>query len=161
VSTATLAEIDKDFSHVMEPVYSYSDRILGEFLERLSPQSTVIVVSDHSFGYNRGGYGHTNLSEIPHGIILIKGPNIKKGHKIQRAHIFDVLPTILYIFDLPVAKDMDGKVLTEVFEKRTLDERPIRYIESYEGEEPREKGRRDKELDKKTLEELRALGYIK
>ncbi len=161
VTAKTLAEIDKDFSRVMEPVYSYSDRILGEFLEQLSSQSTMIVVSDHSFGFNRGGYGHTNLPEIPHGIILIKGPHIKKGYRIQRAHIFDILPTILYIFDLPVAEDMDGRVLTEVFEKNILEERPIRYIESYEGETHIERGQRDKELDKKTLEELRALGYIK
>lgn len=161
VTAETLAEIDKDFSRVMEPVYSYSDRILGEFLERLSSQSTVIVVSDHGFGFNRGGYGHTNLPEIPHGIILIKGPNIKKGYHLQGAHIFDILPTILYIFDLPVAKDMDGKVLTEVFEKKILKERPVRYIESYEGETRIERGQKDRELDKKTLEELRALGYIK
>lgn len=161
VKPETLSEIDRDFSRVMEPVYSYSDRILGKFLERLSSQSTVIVVSDHSFGYYRGGYGHTNQPEIPHGIILIKGPNIKKGYHIQRAHIFDVLPTILYIFDLPVAEDMDGKVLTEVFEEKILKERPVRYIESYEGEPRIERGQRDKELDKKTLEELRALGYIK
>jgi predicted AlkP superfamily phosphohydrolase/phosphomutase len=161
VTAETLAEIDKDFSRVMEPVYSYSDRILGEFLERLSSQSTVIVVSDHSFGFNRGGYGHTNLPEIPHGIILIKGPNIKKGYHIQGAHIFDILPTILYIFDLPVANDVDGKVLTEVFEKKILEERPVRYIESYERETHIERGQKDRELDKKTLEELRALGYIK
>jgi predicted AlkP superfamily phosphohydrolase/phosphomutase len=161
VTAETLAEIDKDFSRVMEPVYSYSDRILGEFLERLSSQSTVIVVSDHCFGFYRGGYGHTNQPEIPHGIILIKGPDIKKGYHIQEAHIFDILPTILYIFELPVAKDMDGKVLTEVFEEKILNERPIRYIESYEGETPIERGQKDRELDKKTLEELRALGYIK
>jgi predicted AlkP superfamily phosphohydrolase/phosphomutase len=161
VTEETLAEIDKDFSRVMEPVYSYSDRILGAFLESLNSQSTVIVVSDHSFGFNRGGYGHTNLPEIPHGIILIKGPHIKESYHIQDAHIYDILPTILYIFDLPVARDMDGKVLTEVFEKKALDERPIQYIESYEGESRIERGQKDRELDKKTLEELRALGYIK
>ena len=161
VTEGTLAEIDKDFSRVMEPVYSYSDLILGKFLQRLNSQSTVIVVSDHSFGFNRGGYGHTNLPEIPHGIILIKGPRIKEDYHVQDAHIYDILPTILYIFDLPVARDMDGKVLTNVFEKKVLEERPIRYIESYEGEARIERGQKDSELDKKTLEELRALGYIK
>lgn len=161
VTSATLAQIDQDFSRVMEPVYSYSDRVLGKFLERLGPQSTVIVVSDHSFGYNKGGYGHTNLPEIPHGIILIKGPQIKKGHQIQDAHIYDIMPTVLYLFDLPIAEDMDGKVLTEVFDKKFLKERPIRFIKSYEDNTIKIRGKKDEALDKKTLEELRALGYIK
>ena len=56
---------------------------------------------------------------------------------------------------------MDGKVLTEVFEKKILEERPVRYIDSYEGATHIERGQKDRELDKKTLEELRALGYIK
>lgn len=161
VTSATLAQIDQDFSRVMKPIYSYSDRILGKFLERLGPQSTMIVVSDHSFGYNKGGYGHTNLPEVPHGIILIKGPHIKKGHQIQDAHIYDILPTVLHLFDLPVAEDMDGEVLTEVFKKKFLRERPIRFIKSYEDKTIRIKGKKDETLDKKMLEELRALGYIK
>ncbi|MBN1223241.1 MAG: alkaline phosphatase family protein, partial [Candidatus Aminicenantes bacterium] len=129
VTENTLTLIDKDFSRVMKPVYSYSDKILGKLLEQLSSQSTLIVVSDHSFGFNKGGYGHTNLPEIPHGIILIKGPNIKKDYLIRNACIYDIFPTILYLFDLPVGKDMDGKVLTEVFERQFLDSRPIRYID--------------------------------
>jgi predicted AlkP superfamily phosphohydrolase/phosphomutase len=161
VTSATLAQIDRDFSRVMKPIYAYSDRILGKFLERSGPQSTMIVVSDHSFGYNKGGYGHTNLAEIPHGIILIKGPHIKKGHQIQDAHIYDILPTVLYLFDLPVAEDMDGEVLTDVFDKKFLKERPIRFIKSYEDKTIRIKGKKDEALDKKMLEELRALGYIK
>lgn len=161
VTPVTLAQINEDFSRVMEPIYSYSDKILGKFLERLGSQSTIIVISDHSFGYNRGGYGHTNLPEIPHGVILIKGPNIKKGHQIKDAHIYDILPTVLYLFDLPVAEDMDGEVLTEVFDKKFLKERPIRFIKSYEDETKRINGKKDETLDKKKLEELRALGYIK
>ncbi len=58
ISKATLSMIDKDFSRVMKPFYDYADRILGKFLEMIDPQATLIVVSDHSFGYNKGGYGH-------------------------------------------------------------------------------------------------------
>jgi len=162
VSPETLAAIDRAFSQIMKPIYAYEDRILRKFLELMNSQTTLIVISDHGFGYNKGGYGHSDTPEIPHGIILIKGPHIKKGYQIKKAHIYDILPTLLYLFDLPVARDIDGQVLVEAFEEKFLKRQPIRYIDSYEGEvKIKKKQKRDEALDKKTLEELRALGYIK
>jgi hypothetical protein len=52
-------------------------------------------------------------------------------------------------------------VLKEVFTKKFLKSRSIRYIESYEGTSTLKRGKRDTELDKKMMEDLRALGYIK
>lgn len=162
VSPETLALIDRAFSQILRPTYAYSDTIVGRLLESIDSQTTVIVLSDHGFGFNKGGYGHSDTPEIPHGIILIKGPNIKKGYKIQNAHIYDILPTLLYLLDLPVGKDMDGRVLKEVFEQKFLNKRPIRHIKSYEGEvKIKTERKRDENIDKRTLEELRALGYIK
>lgn len=161
VSPETLASIDRAFSQILKPIYAYSDRILGKFLKLVNSQTTVIIVSDHGFGFHKGGYGHSDTPEIPHGIILIKGPHIKKGYKIKNAHIYDILPTLLYVFNLPIGKDIDGKVLEEAFSEKFLKKQPIRYIDSYEGEVKTKKGERDKILDQKTLEELRALGYIK
>jgi len=54
-------------------------------------------------------------------------------------------------FDLPVARDMDGNMFTEVFDKKILDERLIRYIKSCEEEGRIKRGPRDKKLDEKTL----------
>ena len=43
------------------------------------------------------------------------GKNIKKGVEIDNAGILDVTPTILYHQRLPVGKDMDGKILDDIF----------------------------------------------
>jgi len=164
LSQETLISLDQAFSKIVAPIYSYLDKILGKFLKLSNPEATFIIVSDHGFSFHKGGYGHSDMPQIPHGIILIKGPQIKKGYSIQKAHIYDILPTLLYLYDLPVARDMDGKVLTEAFEEKFLRQRPIRFIETYESakrEEKKELTKRDKELDKKKLEELRSLGYIK
>jgi len=161
ISPETLALIDRAYSEILRPIYTYSDRIIGKILKLTKSQATVIVVSDHGFGFHKGGYGHSDTPEIPHGIILVKGQHIKKGYQIKNAHIYDILPTLLYVFNLPIGKDMDGKVLEEVFDEKFLKKQPIRYIDTYEGEVKIEKGKRDKGLDKMTLEELRALGYIK
>ncbi|RMD86191.1 MAG: hypothetical protein D6808_03855, partial [Candidatus Dadabacteria bacterium] len=60
-----------------------------------------------------GWHGYHKL----HGIFLAKGPGIKKGVKIEGAKIYDIAPTILHIFGVPVPRDMDGRVLTELFEE--------------------------------------------
>jgi len=51
----------------------------------------------------------------PYGILIIYGRDIKKNYVISDAKIIDVAPTILRLYDIPIPKNMDGKVLTEVF----------------------------------------------
>lgn len=63
------------------------------------------------------------------GIFMIKGPSVKKGEVIENPKIIDITPTILYIMGLPIPKDMDGTVLTEVFEKSFLAENQMVYRE--------------------------------
>jgi predicted AlkP superfamily phosphohydrolase/phosphomutase len=58
---------------------------------------------------------HTGSHRL-NGIFLAHGPGIKKGHKIENAKIYDIAPTILHIFGLPIPNDMDGRVLMEIFE---------------------------------------------
>lgn len=49
------------------------------------------------------------------GILIACGPDLNQGLKIEGATIYDIAPTILHIFGLPVPKDMDGRVLKEIF----------------------------------------------
>lgn len=49
------------------------------------------------------------------GLFLAHGPNIKIGEKIEGTKIYDLAPTILHMFGVPIPKDMDGRVLTEIF----------------------------------------------
>jgi len=49
------------------------------------------------------------------GVFLAFGSGIQKNKKIENAKIYDIAPTILHIFGLPIPEDMDGKVLTNIF----------------------------------------------
>jgi len=49
------------------------------------------------------------------GIFLAYGPDIKKGYCLKISKIIDIAPTILYMFDTPIPKDMDGAILSEIF----------------------------------------------
>ena len=51
------------------------------------------------------------------GIFLAYGSGVKKGHKADSAKIHDLVPTILHIFGLPIPRDIDGRVLKEIFEE--------------------------------------------
>ncbi len=53
------------------------------------------------------------------GICIFQGPSIIKRARIQEADIYDLAPTILHILGLPVPKDMDGKILNELFKANT------------------------------------------
>lgn len=44
------------------------------------------------------------------------GPDIKRdGAKLAGLRIYDIAPTVLHMFGLPVPDDMDGRVLVEIF----------------------------------------------
>lgn len=97
------------------------------------------------------------------GVVIIAGKNIRKDVEINGASVLDITPTILYLMGLPVAKDMDGKVLTQAIEPSFLEKNPIRYIESYDKEEKRKEIPGKEEItpyDEELLKRLKALGYI-
>ena len=95
------------------------------------------------------------------GILVMKGKNIKRNTKIEHASVLDIVPTILYLKNLPVAHDMDGKVLQDAIENQYLSKHPIQFIETYESESV---AYYDKETDFSMTEELESrlkdLGYL-
>jgi predicted AlkP superfamily phosphohydrolase/phosphomutase len=52
-----------------------------------------------------------------HGLFALYGNGIKEGVNIKNFRILDLAPTILHMFGLPVPRDMDGKVLKEIFKE--------------------------------------------
>ena len=51
------------------------------------------------------------------GVLIAHGPDIDTGN-IREASIMDLAPTILHLFNCPIPRDMDGRVIKEIF-KRT------------------------------------------
>ncbi|MFA4662853.1 alkaline phosphatase family protein [Pyrococcus kukulkanii] len=91
-----------------------------------------------------------------YGIFLAYGSRIKKGHKIKGAKIYDIAPTLLHIFGLPIPNDMDGRVLMEIFEEDSeFAKREPKYVDpSYY-----EKRQEDEKL-KKAIRNLKLKGRI-
>jgi len=49
------------------------------------------------------------------GLFLISGSNIKRNFKLDDIEIYDIFPTILKIFGINCDKNIDGRILEEVF----------------------------------------------
>nr|QEK15897.1 phosphodiesterase [Thermococcus aciditolerans] len=93
----------------------------------------------------------------PEGILYISGKDIAETPEFKKVvTVFDIAPTILHIFGLPIPDDMDGRVLTEIFEKDSeFTRRKPKYVDpSYY-----EKKRQDEKL-KKAIKNLKLKGII-
>jgi len=96
------------------------------------------------------------------GIIIISGKHIRKSFEISEASVLDVTPTILALLNLPIGKDMDGKVIVEAIESRFLKEYPVTCIESWEEKNSSPEGitERDHQSDEDIRSKLAELGYL-
>ncbi len=95
-------------------------------------------------------------------LLIITGRHIRHNTQIKSATIYDITPTILYYLGLPVAKDMDGKVLVEAIEESYLKKNPVRYVETYETKDKENMVERPirSSDEEKIKERMRSLGYI-
>ncbi len=130
------------FQHVVENWYLYQDELLGRLLDKIDLETTALfILADHGFksGERRIRSEQTvdvqkaHLDHEKFGVFLAAGPHIKKGQTFDGASVLDITPTVLHYLGLSVAKDMDGKVLSQVFTADFMQDNPIRYVSSYEG----------------------------
>lgn len=68
------------------------------------------------------------------GFVLIAGPGATHRPNPTAAYVVDVVPTVLFAAGLPVARDMDGRILTDAFSDELLRRRAVSAIQTYEAE---------------------------
>lgn len=66
------------------------------------------------------------------GVFLLYGEGVRPGALLTDARLADVAPTLLYGLGFPVARDLDGKVLTSAFDQGFLTRHPLTVLPSYE-----------------------------
>lgn len=138
------------------------DKILAWIDHEISPKDAVVFqgrsVSTGRLFLNQELSGMHRLE----GVFLARGPGIRKGRRIKDASVMDIAPTVLHLLGLPAARDMGGRILTEIFAPGSPASRPLRRISTYQPDGPRQPRLPEKtEADEKILEELRTLGYIR
>ena len=119
--------------------YRAFDQVLGHILEHVDAETYLFIISDHgikplrefeeSHIYNHAAHQHdqgapiiahhdfADGDDVP-GLFIAAGPNIKKDLRLVGLPIsvFDIAPTILNIYGIEKPPQMQGRVMTEIFE---------------------------------------------
>ncbi|MCC6408991.1 MAG: alkaline phosphatase family protein [Planctomycetes bacterium] len=142
---------------IVPAIYRHDDAYLAGLLPKFDANTVVIVVSDHGFkasgklpglttevDYNAVGIARTEELDDPvnvgqsgvhdlDGIFIAAGGPILKGAALkEKATVLDVAPTVLALLGLPVAKNMPGRVLSELIDPAFLARYPVTFIDAYE-----------------------------
>jgi len=150
------------FGQVVPETYRMADRFIGSVLARMQPEDTLLIASDHGFGFSEERGKYTHLRGQPPGVLYALGREFLSGKVIADADIYDVAPTLFRICGLPPALEMPGSCLEDILtpefqrEHPPLDPIPTYGTPRSSAEAPE----RSRDLDKKVTEHLRALGYF-
>jgi predicted AlkP superfamily phosphohydrolase/phosphomutase/tetratricopeptide (TPR) repeat protein len=160
----------EDYKDVVEAAYLLHDRMLARMMSLIDEEkTTVLLISDHGFhcDHQRPLYipkepSGPAVEHSPFGVFVMAGPGIKNdGRQISGLSVLDITPTLLHHMELPVGKDMEGKILHACFEEA----REVNWIESWE-QVPGDTGMHDEILREdpwaaqEALQQLVDLGYI-
>lgn len=94
------------------------------------------------------------------GVIIVEGKDVRPGGWLSEASILDVAPTVLYAMGERIPRDMDGRVLTELFVPEFLNRRPVEWRDAEEATSPAKAGALTREDEETILERLKGLGYL-
>jgi hypothetical protein len=134
--------------------YLAMDARIGHWLEALEPDEVLLVVSDH--GWNYDGTAHNGA---PDGVFFAYGAPFNAGLRLPRVHVFDVLPTLGRLLEVPVSKALPGRVLDEAFAPEVRERLPARPVEAYRPRAPAQNAQ-PRHGDSSYAARLRALGYV-
>ncbi|MDB5324800.1 MAG: type phosphodiesterase/nucleotide pyrophosphatase, partial [Phycisphaerales bacterium] len=120
-----------EFGDVVQKTYRLCDMMLGRLAELAGPDATVLVVSDHGFVTGRSRASMKFVRDEAgamalhrgQGMFVLKGPSIIADELLEGATVYDVAPTVLTLFGLPSAADMDGRPLMEALVGLPMPER--------------------------------------
>jgi len=158
-------------SQVWDRFYATVDTAVGEILQHVDPkETTVLVVSDHGFKTgarrpdipSRGPLGNqAPLWHRPEGVLLLWGRGVRPGVKLPDATLYDVLPTVFRLLELPLAATLRGRPVDAALTPEILSV-AVRSVPDYELAGARVKGAGGgSEADaSEHLAKLRALGYV-
>jgi hypothetical protein len=131
------------YGRVLDRYASLVERWVGEIERELGPGDVLVVLSAHGLApvplWRRlvGALTGTAVAAATHagapdGVLIVAGEGIRPAPLPAGASVLDVAPTLLYLMGLPVARDMEGRVLTEILEPEFARQNPVTFIPSYE-----------------------------
>jgi predicted AlkP superfamily phosphohydrolase/phosphomutase len=162
------------YGRTIENHYRYVDSLIGELCAGDARDRVVIVVSDHGFEAGQQTFRRGTILSGTHrspaareGIFIASGGPVRRGARLAAVSVTDIAPTALHLLGLPVAEDLEGRVLEEAFDGRWAAGHPPRTVPTYAppaapppAPEAATAVEAESAAERRIREELRALGYI-
>lgn len=131
------------YGRVVDRYAALLSQWVGEAMRSLRPGEVLVVVSGYGMeplplwrrvteALRGDAFRSGTHAGAPDGFFIAVGDGVKPGAAPYEASILDVAPTILYLMGLPVARDMEGRVLTEILDDEFARAHPVTFIPSYE-----------------------------
>ncbi|MDA8015896.1 MAG: alkaline phosphatase family protein [Thermoanaerobaculia bacterium] len=133
----------EDSARWVSAYYTDLDAFLARLWDSMEDQRQLVLVSSHGVrgpeGLNdlvrvvsRKPARHGSWNDGPDGLLVLRGSGFRAGAALGQVHLVDLAPTLLYGQGLPVARDLDGVVLTQAFDPSFLARQPLSFVPSYE-----------------------------
>ncbi|HET6372469.1 MAG TPA: hypothetical protein VFG76_04130 [Candidatus Polarisedimenticolia bacterium] len=133
---------------VLAEYYKFVDGLVADLISASSRPSVILVESAYGVepapAIGRlarrlmpGGRGRQLIepsgswSNGPDGVLLIHGPGVAPGSKVEEADILDGFPTTLYALGIPIERGLPGSLLRRLFERRYLETHPVVFVPAY------------------------------
>jgi predicted AlkP superfamily phosphohydrolase/phosphomutase len=123
---------------LVERVYRREEIYDGPYIDR-APDLIVQTRGWEYMAFGHADFGSNKLVEPitgmsghhrPDGILILAGPGVKPGTRLDKASILDLTPTILHALGAAVPRDLDGRVLGEAFDASSPAARPVTYSQA-------------------------------
>ena len=160
----------ESFGAVVERYYELADAYLGRLLENRGSDWTVMVLSDHGFASDesrprtadsRIGHGAAAQWHTRFGMLVLSGRNVRPGTRLREASVYDIAPTVLALFGVPIPQSWPGTALVEALDGRFLEDHPVRFTPQDPPRRGAPAGRTLTEGGQDDLmQKLESLGYI-
>jgi len=159
---------DETREPIIEEIYRKEELYSGPHLKEapdivfLPRNLEIVAFGEYAFASHRildPSWGVSGSHRMD-GLLMMEGRRIRKGAEMEGAKIIDLAPSILYLLDLPIPREMDGKVLNRAFLPLAFDKGPVHYIEEGSFVFQPEEVYSDTE-EEELKERLRSLNYLK
>lgn len=153
-----VSERELQYEQIVQQYYKKVDQWVGQVISSLPSNTVIILLSDHGFDLNfyiKHPYKTRFHFYAPHGIFIAVGPKISH-RKLDSIHVLDIAPSILSIARAPELANMQG--VSFLVEEQNYN---ITVSDWWMMEKTYFNLGDPKLLDKKTIEKLKSLGYIK
>lgn len=163
-----LAEQQRKFGRAVEQMYLYADEVVGDYLDALGRDGTLVVLSDHGFELGALQEDPSKTRDMrrvserfhrEHGVLYLYGHRVKRG-RLDDPKLLDVAPTVLALAGMRPARDMPGRVLVEALAVKAPAPRIASYEASGGAAAGSAAGGPDDSVNPEIMERLRALGYV-